>query len=47
VDQDRDEWSAVLNTVMNIRGSQDAVDTFQSEELLAPEQGLCSMELVS
>jgi hypothetical protein len=47
VTPDRYEWPALLNTVMNMGGSQNAGDSLLTEELLVPEQGLCSFELGS
>ena len=38
--QDRYEWPALLNTVMNIRGPKNAGDSLLREELLVPEQPL-------
>jgi hypothetical protein len=42
--QDRDRWWAVVSAVMNL---QTRGISWQAEDLLASQEELCSMELVS
>jgi hypothetical protein len=42
--EDRDQWLAPVNTVMNLRLPQKAGNV--AELLLASQEGLCSTELV-
>jgi hypothetical protein len=46
--QDRDRWPAPLNTAMNLRVPQNAGNfLWLAEELLASQEGHCSVELVT
>ena len=43
--KDLDRWRAVVNTVMNLRVLENEENFVRTEELLAPENVLCSVEL--
>jgi hypothetical protein len=45
--QDRDQWWALENTVMNFRFHKRRGISWLAETLLASQDGLCSMELVA
>ena len=45
--QDKDTRRAHVNEVMNLRGPQNAGNSWLAEDLLASKERLCSMELVS
>jgi hypothetical protein len=42
---DRDRWRAVVNVVMNLGVHKMRGVSWLAEDLLASEQGLCSLEL--
>jgi hypothetical protein len=44
--QDRDRWWAVVHTVMNLQVPLNAGNSLSSLDILASQEGLCSMELV-
>jgi hypothetical protein len=45
--QYRDQWQAFENTVMNIQVPLKMEISWLAEQLLASQEGLCSMELVN
>jgi hypothetical protein len=45
--QDRDGWQELVNVVINLRVPQNAGISLLDEDLLASQEGLCSMELVA
>jgi hypothetical protein len=45
--QNRDRWRAVVNAVMNLRAAKIAGNFLITEDLLAFQEGLCSMELAT
>jgi predicted GNAT superfamily acetyltransferase len=44
--QDRDRWRASVNAVMNLRNRQNVENSWLADDLLASQEGLCSMKLV-
>ena len=47
VTQHRDRWQVLLTIVMNLRVPQNAGNFLTAKDLLASQEGLCSLELVS
>jgi len=45
--RDRDRWRAVVNAVMGFRFHKIRGRSWLAENLLAPQEGQCSIELVS
>ena len=43
----RERWKFLMNAVMNLRVPQNARNFLIAEDMLASQEGLCSMELVS
>jgi hypothetical protein len=47
LDQDRDQWQALVKTVMNLWVPEKAVNFSTNCMAIASQGGLCSMELIS
>jgi hypothetical protein len=45
--QDRDWWRTIINALVNLQIPQNAENFLLAENLLASQEGLCSMERVS
>ena len=45
--QDRDRWRDIVNSIIKLQVPQNAENFLIAEELLASQEGLCSVELVS
>jgi hypothetical protein len=45
--QHRDRWRVLVTTVMNLQVPQNAGNFLTAKDLLASQEGLCSLELVS
>jgi len=43
----RDRWRVLVTTVMNLQVPQNAGNFLTAKDLLASQEGLCSLELVS